>query len=202
MGLTHNATRYARSCRITPTGALRASGKTYLLLCLALSAAACSEEPVGLTTPIAEVAREAGDNRITTDPETFASLLEQVSARRRVLILVRSSSLPPISRMAALSEPSWNSLIMFLPAVSDTASNERALGVESRRWSANDASNMGLLLQMLGAREVQVMPALGIVTADLARDRQALVGMLSAIGNHSSLDTLEPAQDGSGAFDP
>ena len=147
--------------------------------------------------PIAEVAREAGQSRLTTDAEIFASLLEQVSARRRVMVGVRSTALPPVRMTDALAEPAWEDMIMLLPAPSDTSSVERSLDVSSWQWTASDVDAVGGVLRLAGVDNVLVLTNVGIVTGDLPHSRSEMVSVLQALGQHPNVDFIEPAQSGS-----
>jgi len=139
---------------------------------------------------VSALVAELGTDRITTSPAAYSGYLERidVSEMHPLVIFVRSSTVPPLSRASLLAELSTSTSLILLPASSETnASREFAV---LPQWTADDVRQIESLLIAGGA---------GVVTT-LARSRSILftppagaqrrLALLVSLSGHPKFDFL------------
>jgi len=173
--------------------------KSILCGALVILVAACRQN--GGTEPretVSALVAELGTDRITTSPAAYSGYLERidVSEMHPLVVLVRSSTVPPLSRASLLAELSASTSLILLPASSETnASREFAVLPE---WTADDVRQIETLLRAGGATIVATSAGSRSIMFTPPAGAQRRLALLVSLAGHPKFDFLSSTSSSGG----
>lgn len=168
-----------------------------VLLGTVLSLGACeSATEAPSLRPTSDVARAAGEERITVDPARFAGFTQQVRLDRDfpLLLMARPTTAPSLARASVLAFPGSTTWLLLLPQTGPgVATREYGVGAPLE-VATSDIAALRQVAQYHGAslvgesgRTLMLLPPAG------TERREALFAALSA---HPNFDWLEISPSG------
>ena len=136
---------------------------------------------------------DVSDGLVTTSVDTFLAGLRQVNAEHELMIVVRSTTVPPLDRLSFETE-FLPGTVSLLPLASDTAAVRRPAGGGFAEAGDGD---IDAVLELLWAHGVQAPSAprvSPVIIATLPQDLEKLNLVISALSEHPNLDVIEANQ--------